>query len=67
MKIRSYLPLLHITIEIPFIRIRTQLMTQHLEKMETIEYLVLEIQLWKWRFDIRLYDTYRSKKRRRDR
>jgi hypothetical protein len=54
----NFLPLLSIEIQIPFITVRTVLMRECNYSHE-VEYLVLDVRIWKWYFTIRLYDTYR--------
>lgn len=56
MKLRNYLPLLHIFIELPFIRVQTQLMYRSLET-STMQYVSLRVEIWKWHFEFALYDT----------
>jgi hypothetical protein len=50
-------PLLRIDIQIPFIRIMTQLMNESPEAL-TIQYLMVYIEVYKWHFDFRLYNTW---------
>ncbi len=57
-KFWSYLPLLHIYIEIPFLAIRTMLMGRQYDSGE-VEYIMLYIKLFKWDFEFKLYDTLR--------
>jgi hypothetical protein len=56
--IRKYLPLLSIELQIPFITVRTVLMKECNYSME-VEYLVLDVRIWRWYFHIKLYDTYK--------
>lgn len=56
MKIRNFLPILHIHIELPLIEIRTLLMVEQIETLYR-QYVVLEIHVWKWSVEFRLYDT----------
>ena len=57
MKIRNFLPLLHIDIEIPLLSVTTEIMSEEGGKMERT-YVVLAVKLWKWRFRFEVYDTY---------
>lgn len=50
-------PLLRLDIEIPFLRVATDLMNERMESM-TLQYIMLRIDLWKWHFDFRLYTTW---------
>lgn len=65
MKIRKFLPLLHIEIEIPFVSIWTEIMSERAEEMERT-YLLLGVKLWKWQFRFELYDTYKRIYRRKE-
>lgn len=56
MKIRQFLPILHIYIELPLIMIRTQLMAEQLDTLYR-QYVLLEIHVWNWSVQFRLYDT----------
>lgn len=51
------LPLLHIDIEIPFVRIRTAINRECIEA-HTVEYVSLYIDIWKWRYHVSLYDNH---------
>lgn len=56
-KIWNYLPLLRLDVEIPFLSIRTNLMYRSYD-MDIIQYISLQIHLFKWFFEFRLYDTF---------
>lgn len=57
-KITNYLPLLDLRIEIPFISIRTNFLYRRYES-NSIEYITLDIHIFKWFFEFKLYDTFR--------
>lgn len=63
MRIRNFLPLLYIHVELPLVSIHTAIMTDHFDMLER-EYVVLSVKIWKWYFAFRLYDTYRRIHRR---
>lgn len=50
-------PLLRLDIAIPFVQIRTELMNESIDNA-IIRYIMLYIQVWKWHFDFRLYNTW---------
>jgi len=50
-------PILDFWLRIPFIELRTGLMSERLE-MDTKEYCYLDIKIYKWDFRFRLYDTW---------
>ena len=52
-------PILDFWLRIPFIEIRTGLMTERLE-IVTKEYCYLDVKIYKWDFRFRLYDTLRK-------
>jgi len=54
----NYLPLLHIYIELPFLTVRTSFMYRRHE-MDAVEYIALDIHLYKWHWEIKLYDTFK--------
>lgn len=56
MKIRW--PLLHVFIEIPFIRIHSSLMFVCYEG-NYMEYIRLDFQIWKWTFDVALRKAHK--------
>lgn len=56
MNLRRFLPLFYLYVEIPFVNIRTMLMGEQFAK-GTREYIVLQIRIWKWKFEFELYDT----------
>jgi len=56
-KFWNYLPLLHIYIEIPFLTIRTALMYKR-QEIDVVEYIALQIMLYKWNFEFKLYDSF---------
>ena len=56
MKIKSR-PILDFWLRIPFIEMRTGLMTENMN-MDTKEYCYLDISIFKWDFHVRLYDTW---------
>jgi hypothetical protein len=47
-------PLLHLLIEIPFIKIHTALCYRRFEQ-EVFEYVILYIDVYKWKFQFSLY------------
>lgn len=51
---RCFLPLLDVHIELPLFRVITCLLCQRFDT-RTLEWAVLEIQLWKWCFEWRLW------------
>jgi len=51
-------PYLYIHIAIPFCTIRTALMYERMEA-ETLEYIALQIHIYKWYWDIHLYSPRR--------
>ena len=53
------LPLLDLWIELPYFRARTSILCRRYERKE-IEYIGLDIQVWKWRFKVGLYERRRS-------
>jgi len=57
-KIWNYLPLLHVFIEVPFFSVHSCLMMKQIES-DNIQYIVLQIRIFKWSFEIGLYDTFR--------
>jgi hypothetical protein len=54
--LRKFLPLLYFHISIPFLELRTSLLTQRWETCE-FDYISLQWKIWKWRGDIALYTT----------
>ena len=54
----KFRPLLHISIKIPFVRIRTNLMAENIANGYR-EYLGLYIGIHKWHWELALYDTHR--------
>ena len=59
---QSYLPILHLFIQLPFLEIRTALMHERLEFRER-EYVALTIALWKWRIEFGLYDIWERRRK----
>lgn len=57
---RLFLPMLHVCVEIPFITLRTAVMYRN-EAEANYQFIVLYVRVWKWKFDIRLYDTLERK------
>lgn len=55
---RKWIPYFELWIALPFFSVSTWLMSKRYKKM-TIEYLSMEIRIYKWRFTVRLYDTWR--------
>ena len=53
----NYLPYLHLYIAFPFFSVRTAIMWRQYDA-NTIEYIVLHIHIFKWKFEFRLYDTF---------
>ena len=51
---RNYLPSIRLRLYIPFVRIETMIMYERLETMG-IEWYGLDIEVWKWKFNIALY------------
>lgn len=51
-------PMLHLRIEIPFIQIHTEVMCHSHYSME-YNYVVLHIELFKWKFQFSIYDSMR--------
>ena len=49
-------PLLDLYIALPFLRVRTELWVRH-EERQTIQYAVLRIEFFGWRFSVGAYDT----------
>lgn len=56
--IKRILPVLHIDIAIPLVRVRTTLMAENVAH-GCREYIVLQVKIHKWHWDIAIYDTYR--------
>jgi len=57
---RLFLPILHLRICIPFIEIQTVLMGDHAHSFSR-EYVLLRLRVFKWAFEIDLYDTERRR------
>jgi hypothetical protein len=50
-------PILNFTLEIPFIKIHTELWNDHYESRER-EYIRMYVSIYKWKFDFELYNTW---------
>lgn len=50
----KYLPNIGVAIELPFLRIYSSILYER-QDSATVEWTALNIRLWKWHFDIRLY------------
>ena len=58
---QKYLPQLSLWIEFPGLLIRTCIMYRRYET-QTIEYVLFDIQIYKWKFEFSLYDKLRRLK-----
>ena len=63
-KLRRFLPLLHLHIQLPLLTIRTHLMGEVSYAYE-FDYIALEIKIWKWSFQFWLYTTAQRSMRNR--
>lgn len=54
-KLFRFFPLLHLYVELPFIRVRTVIMLRKYES-QTIEYVCFHISVYKWEFKFSLHD-----------
>ena len=50
-------PILHLNISIPYLTVQTALWSDRMESNHR-DYIMLNIQLFKWKFEIALYDTF---------
>ena len=58
MKCRVYFPLFHFYLELPLICIKSCLM-HHIWNNRSFSYIAFEVKIWKWRFEIDLYEDMR--------
>lgn len=64
-KIRTWLPLFHFELELPFISIYTELMSHTRGCIcQEFDYICFHVQIYKWKFTINLYEKARRKKLR---
>lgn len=56
LNIRKFMPMLHLCISIPFVHVEASLMREDFIG-NTITYIKLNISIYKWEYNFRLYDT----------
>ena len=59
----NWRPILDLMIRLPYISIQTSLCNR-VEECMVLEYIMLDIHVWKWRCAFRLYDTDEKRHRR---
>ena len=54
-KYLKFLPVMRLEIEIPFFSVSTSLMRYHYE-LNNLSYAIFHVRIFKWRFEINLFD-----------
>ena len=62
-RLYMFLPFLWLSVRLPFFEIRTTIMCESQDSC-TIEYSSFKIRIYKWEFEISLYDTMYNRKKR---